>query len=254
MLTPDTQHFRPVALIPVYNHHAVLEGIVDTLLARRLSVILVDDGSSRPCADVLDALGQKQGVTLVRNPVNGGKGAACMLGFMAARFAGYTHVLQVDADGQHDLAAVPDMLKIGQENPEAFVCGTPRYDASVPKARLWGRKLTNFWVHVNTNSRVLEDAMCGFRLYPLAACTALMQECRLTRRMDFDPEIAVRLIWQGVPVINHSVAVTYPQDGISHFQALRDNVRISCLHARLFILMLARKAGLVGRRTAAKEP
>lgn len=237
--------FRPVAMIPVYNHHTVLEAITDKLIAQGLEVILVDDGSSRPCADVLDRLGQKPGVTLIRNPVNGGKGAACMLGFMAARFAGYTHVLQVDADGQHDLTAVPDMLEAGRGQPEAFICGTPQYDASVPKARLWGRQLTNFWVHVNTNSRALADAMCGFRLYPLAACLKVMRSCRLTRRMDFDPEIAVRLIWQGVPVINKGVAVTYPQDGVSHFQALRDNVRISCLHTRLFFLMLARKTGLL---------
>lgn len=253
MIYETHNDFRPVAMIPVYNHHTVLEAITDTLIARGLSVILVDDGSSRPCADVLDHLGQKPGVTLIRNPVNGGKGAACMLGFMAARFAGYTHVLQVDADGQHDLSAVPEMLAVGRKQPDAFVCGTPRYDASVPKARLWGRRLTNFWVHVNTNSRVLVDAMCGFRLYPLAACLRVMRACRLTRRMDFDPEIAVRLIWQGVPVINQNVAVTYPQDGVSHFQTLRDNVRISCLHTKLFFLMLARRTGLLKRPAADSE-
>ena len=58
--------------------------------------------------------------------------------------------------------------------------------------------------------------------------------------MDFDPEIAVRLYWRGVPIRNVVTAVIYPQDGSSHFRLVRDNVRLSWLYIRLFFGMLYR--------------
>lgn len=58
--------------------------------------------------------------------------------------------------------------------------------------------------------------------------------------MDFDTEVMVRLYWQGND--SHFVAtrVTYPADGLSHFDALKDNCRISWMHTRLFLGMLPR--------------
>ena len=234
--------FKPVVVIPVYNHHQSLAAVVRGVRENNLPVILVDDGSDALCARELDRIARDMKAPLVRLPTNGGKGAACLTGFQAARFAGFTHVIQIDADGQHDLSALQRFVEAARSAPEAFVCGCPVYDASVPKARLWGRKLTNFWVHVNTGSRKLADAMCGFRVYPLEATLRVASHAHLSRRMDFDPDIAVRLMWAKVPVFNLPVAVTYPKDGVSHFHSFFDNVRISVMHARLCCLMLARRA------------
>ena len=57
--------------------------------------------------------------------------------------------------------------------------------------------------------------------------------------MDFDPEIAVRMVWAGVPVINLATKVRYltaEEGGVSHFQLFHDNVRISWMHTRLVVL------------------
>lgn len=164
-------------------------------------------------------------------------------GLYVADNMNFTHAIQIDADGQHDLAAVTDFLDQARHNPQALVCGYPVYDQTVPLARLWGRELTNFWVHVNTRSKALKDAMCGFRVYPIAQTLPVLPSVR-TRRMDFDPDIAVRLLWAGVPVINRPVRVTYPKDGISHFRGFSDNMRISRLHAGHFCTMLLRRMGL----------
>ena len=75
--------------------------------------------------------------------------------------------------------------------------------------------------------------MCGFRVYPLAA---VMKLGRMGNRMDFDIEIAVRMVWNDVEVINVPTEVHYlaPADGgISHFQLFWDNLRIGWLHTRL---------------------
>jgi hypothetical protein len=86
---------------------------------------------------------------------------------------------------------------------------------------------------VETFSFDIADAMCGFRVYPLRAVERVIARTNVGARMDFDIEIAVRLYWRGVPVVNIPTRVTYPPGNISNFQMFEDNVRISLMHARL---------------------
>jgi glycosyltransferase involved in cell wall biosynthesis len=244
---------NPVVVIPVYDHPATIGAVVAQVRAHGLRCILVDDGSSAECAAVLDALAaeQPQDVTLVRLPVNQGKGAAMVAGFRAAAERGHTHVLQVDADGQHDCNDIPRFLAQSRWSPEAVIAGCPIWDDSVPRSRLYGRYVTHVWVWINTLSLDIRDSMCGFRLYPLATLLPLLDEVRIGRRMDFDSDVIVRLHWRAVPVINQPTRVSYPQDGISHFRLWRDNLLISAMHARLFLGMLWRAPLLLWRKVAA---
>jgi glycosyltransferase involved in cell wall biosynthesis len=190
-------------------------------------------------------------VSLHRLPRNGGKGAAVIAGMRAAASAGASHVLQIDADGQHDAADVPRFLAEAAAHPHAVVNGRPVYDESVPRGRLLGRYATHVWVWINTLSFDIADSMCGFRVYPLAATLAMLQRERVGLRMDFDVEVIVRLHWAGLEVRNLPTHVTYPLDGVSHFDLWRDNVRISRMHARLFFGMLLRMPRLLARRVRA---
>lgn len=243
--------FRPLVLIPVYDHERCLADIVTTLRQKGLPVLLVDDASHDACAREIRRIAAGiDGVFSVHHAVNGGKGAAVVTGFEVAADLGFTHVLQIDADGQHDLKAVDDFLSIGRTYLTSLICGYPIYDASVPTARLKGRKISNWWVHVNSLSSAVTDALCGFRLYPLPAVQRLLKREHVGKRMDFDLEILVRLLWQGTPVINRPVGVTYPRDGISHFDLVRDNIRISLMHTRLFFGMLVRLPRLLQLRSS----
>ena len=76
--------------------------------------------------------------------------------------------------------------------------------------------------------------MCGLRVYPLAATVPLL--ANTGDRMDFDPEIAVRLVWRGLEVVNVDAHVRYFEGGVSHYRAFRDNVLVALMHARLCIL------------------
>ena len=163
----------------------------------------------------------------MRLPVNGGKGAAVMAGLRAARRAGYTHALQIDADGQHDAADVPRFLDAARAEPHAVILGQPVFDESVPRSRLYGRYVTHVWVWIETLSLSIRDSMCGFRLYPLDAACALIDSVDLPTRMDFDIAILVRLHWRGLAFHGIPTRVTYAADGVSHFDVLWDNVRIS---------------------------
>lgn len=242
-----------VAVVPVYNHPATIAGVTQRIRAHGLKCILVDDGSTADCAAVLDALGaaDPQGVTVLRLPTNQGKGAAVIAGFRAAHERGHSHVLQIDADGQHDCADIPAFVAQATRFPDAVVNGAPIFDESIPRGRLYGRYLTHVWVWINTLSFDIRDSMCGFRVYPLKPLMPLLQRVRIGRRMDFDSDVLVRLHWRGVRVINQATRVTYPEDGVSHFRVWRDNVLISAMHARLFLGMLLRSPLLLWRKVAA---
>ncbi|WP_426664562.1 glycosyltransferase family 2 protein [Rhodanobacter aciditrophus] len=253
---PDVHgRFAPCALIPIYNHGSTIAAAVRALRAHGLPVLIVDDGSDEPTRGVLDALARDTDeVRLLRLPRNQGKGRAIGTGLLAAREAGYSHALQIDADGQHDTSDVPRFLDAGRAHPHALVCGAPVYDTSVPRARLYGRYVTHACVWLETLSLAIRDSMCGYRLYPLAAACAEIERKLPPARMDFDTEIAVRLVWRGVPVANLPTRVTYPEDGLSHFRMFRDNLRISAMHTRLLLGMLPRAPRLLGRRLRGESP
>ena len=249
MSTMPGTSFSPLVVIPVFDHEHAIAAMVEGVLATDHDCLLVDDGSGPACARELDRLVALHAprATLLRLPRNGGKGAAVIAGFREAARRGATHVVQIDADGQHQPARIPEFIAMARGAPDAVVCGTPVYDASIPKSRLYGRYLTHVWVWINTLSLHIRDSMCGFRAYPLAPVLPLLDEEPLGQRMDFDGEILVRLFWRGVPVLNLPTPVTYPSDGVSHFDVLHDNVRISRMHARLFFGMLRRLPGRLSR-------
>jgi predicted LPLAT superfamily acyltransferase len=236
-------------VVPIYNHKETIARVVDVLVQMALPVIIVDDGSGADTKHTLGMLTQQHdAVQLVTLSANQGKGGAVMAGLKQASACGFSHAVQVDADGQHNLDDVPRLLRLSQQYPLALVSGRPTYDASVPKGRYYSRYLTHVWVWIETLSFDIADSMCGFRVYPLASTMALLDQCRLGKRMDFDIEVIVRLYWRAVPVISMPTRVIYPPGGISHFRAWKDNVLISWLHTRLFFGMLFRLPMLLSRR------
>ena len=233
--------FRPCAIVPVYRHGKTLHAVCERLLSFGLPVLAVDDGNEEETAgDIRRVAEALPSVEVVRLETNRGKGGAVIAGFFRAEELGYTHAFQIDADGQHDLSPVPLFLEEGKARPETLVCGYPVYDETVPSARKNGRKITNTWVAIETLSRDIADAMCGFRLYPLDSSCRLLRRCRIGQRMTFDIEILVRLHWAGTPVRFLAISVIYPEGGISNFRMLHDNVAISAMHTRLFFGMLLR--------------
>jgi len=221
--------------VPTYDNPATIRTVVERLREHLDHVIVVDDGSAAEGRAACEALAREELAHVVHRSENGGKGAAVKTGLEAAKALGFSHALQVDADGQHDLDDVPRFLETMREDPAALILGDPRYDESAPGSRQVGRKITTFWIGVECGRGVIGDAMCGFRIYPVDAAVAARAQ---GDAMDFDPEIAVRLVWAGLPVINVPTKVRYldeDEGGVSHFRVFRDNVLISWLHFRLSV-------------------
>lgn len=240
--------FKPCIIIPVYNHHQKITQVIAQLAPMHIACIMIDDGSNNDCQQALEKIQQDNSwVTLFRLAENQGKGAAVCFALQQALQQGFTHALQVDADGQHNLADLPRFLEISQQFPQHIISGSRVYD-SVPSNRRYGRLLTDVWVWINTLSFDIKDSMCGYRLYPLAQTTEVLKKYTIGQRMDFDTDIMVKHYWEGIGVKHVETAVIYDDDIISHFDLWQDNIRITLMHTRLFFGMLKRLPILLYRK------
>ena len=239
-------------VIPVYNHGATLESVVKQLVQYNFPIIVIDDGNDeKNKAYINDIAARYPLITLLVHPKNKGKGEAMKTGVRKANEMGLTHILQIDSDGQHDAGQIPQFLELSKQNPKAVICGYPEYDASAPRHRVIGRKISNAWIHIVsfTTSKQVRDALIGFRIYPVAPyCKILRRHSIIDTHMGYDIDILVHLLWLNVPVISEVVKVSYPADGVSNFRLIRDNLHISLTYARLCIGMILRIPILIKRK------
>lgn len=252
MPSPSATH---LVLIPTYNTGPrLLRTVRETLAAWSPVWVVVDastDGSDAPL-DALAAEHPPGALRIFRRPVNGGKGAAVLDGLTAALAEGLTHALVLDADGQHPVDFISSFMAASLSRPDTLILGRPVFGPEVPLERLYGRKLSVGLVHLECLGRDIADPLFGFRVYPIAPTRDILSSIRSARRYDFDPEIAVRLFWRGVPPLNLPAPCRYiakADGGVSHFHYVRDNVRMVWLHTRLIArLLITFPAVLAARR------
>ena len=243
-----------LVLIPSYNPGARVYETVSE--ARRFwsPVWIVVDGSGDGTLDGLRKMaGEDDGLRVIVQPRNMGKGNAVLRGIRLAAAEGFTHALTMDSDGQHPAASIPQFMEASRRDPGAVVLGVPVFDASAPALRVKGRRVSNWWANLETVGLGLEDSLYGFRVYPIADLVAVMERQPFMRRFDFDPEAAVRLIWRGLRPVNIPAPVKYlkPEEGgVSHFNYYRDNVLLTWMHLRLFAGFLVRLPMLLARKRA----
>lgn len=246
---------RVCVIIPHYDHVEQFTSMLDELVSANLPLIVVDDASPERVFRQLEAVLKRAApeASLLRHTENQGKGGAVMTGLKAAYDAGYSHALQIDADGQHNTADIPRFVSLAARHPEALICGKPVFDASISGLRYYARYITLFLGWLESLDTVIEDALCGFRLYPLSRVVPVIERSRLGRRMAFDPEILVRCVWEGIELRYLAVKVKYPDGGKSHFHYVSDNLEISWMHTRLIAGMLMRLPRLLTRNASERR-
>ncbi|MFN7572943.1 MAG: glycosyltransferase family 2 protein [Betaproteobacteria bacterium] len=257
-MIPSATH---LVLMPSYNSGPLAAVSARAALACWQPVWVVVDGSDDGSAEALERLASEYGTALrvLRRARNGGKGAALRDGLRAARAAGYTHALTMDADGQHPADAIPRFMRASQQAPAALILGVPQFDASAPALRRRGRRVSNWWAQLETLGAGIEDSLFGFRVYPIAPLLGLLDRSCHMRGFDFDPEAAVRLVWQGLTPVNLPAPVRYlsaVEGGVSHFNYLRDNLLLTWMHIRLMTGFALRLPWLLAARprAAGREP
>ena len=247
-----------LVLIPSYNTGAKVYETVAAARAQWCPVWVVVDGSTDGTgAGLQQCAAQDPGLCVFVLPQNRGKGAAVLHGLEQAAAAGFSHVLTMDADGQHPPALIPDFMRASRQRPEAMILGRPVFDASAPLLRVRGRRVSNWWTDLETLGAGIADSLYGFRVYPLHALAAVMRRQPWMRRFDFDTEAVVRLAWRGVKPINLDAPVRYlsaEEGGVSHFRYGRDNLLLSWMHGRLMLEFVLRLPWLMWRKGRGLPP
>jgi glycosyltransferase involved in cell wall biosynthesis len=224
-----TKLLRYAIVLPAYNHEKQLRSVIEKTVKIGLPLIVVDDGSTDSTSKVLASFPD---VTVIRHKKNEGKGASLLTGFVAAlQIADWA--ITIDADGQHNPEDILSLIQAIPESQRPLVIGkrSGMGPGFAPWTSRWGRQFSNFWVWASSG-RWISDSQSGLRIYPLPEALHLGTK---TRRYQFEVEILVLAIWQGIPIIEIPVHVFYGsgEDRISHFKPWLDFWRNTKTFARL---------------------
>lgn len=224
---------KAVAIIPCYRHDKTLFNVIKDVQKYISDVIVVDDGNETDVSKNIENIAnQFSNVFVIKNEVNLGKGFSLAKAIHFAKEKGYSHAIQIDADGQHNTDDIKKILKLTEKHKDCVISGSPIYGSDAPRSRVIGRKITNFFVHIETLSYMIKDAMIGFRSYPIEVTDKIIKKYDIKARMTFDIEILVRLVWNGVRCEFFDTKIKYPKNGISNFKPI-DQLKISWMHTKL---------------------
>ena len=216
-----------LVVVAHYNHAATLRDVAQRCRAEWPHVLVVDDGSTQSPQKELEGVD----VSFIRQTPNRGKGTAILAGVAWAKAHGFSHVITIDADGQHDPCEIPLFVQAAQAAPLAVVVGVRQFDKTVPFGSRFGRSFGNFWVRVQTGQTV-HDIQSGYRCYPVAVLDVLSVR---SKRYAFEVEVVVRALWAGFAVREVPVSVVYTQTRVSHFSKWKDNLRLTVLNTYLTV-------------------
>jgi len=225
---------RLFAVIPAKDAEGTIATVVRGLAAvlPELTILVVDDGSS----DGTGARAREAGAVVIRHPVNQGKGAALQTGFDEAVRRGADAVLALDADGQHDPASAPGLVKALAVAD--VVIGTRNHDRTgMPWLRRKTNDVTSWWVSRLAGVRI-EDSQSGYRAIGAEALRLVRPE---SRRFDYESEFLIGAARAGFRIGSAPIPTLYNAPG-SHINPFRDTVR--------FVRLVLRH--LIHRRPAAK--
>lgn len=209
-------------VIPVYNSPYILE-VIEDVLQFDYKIIVVDD-----CSDIkVEFL--HENVLLIRHNLNEGKGQAILTAAKKAKECGFDSFITIDADKQHLSSEIKKLINVYKK--ESIIIGNRNFNQeNVPSSSKFGRKFSNFWVNLETFKK-LGDTQSGFRIYPVS----ILDLSTSKKRFDFEIEVLVLHCYNGGDVIDVEVDCYYPPvcERISHFDKIKDNIRLSFLHAKL---------------------
>jgi len=234
---------RPLVVIPTHGNAGTVGDVVGRCRAIHPDVLVVDDGSADASAEVARAAG----AIVVSHPVNRGKGAALNTGLAWAAEHGFTHIVAIDADGQHLTDDLPAFLAALRDEPAAIHAGVRRAD-DMPRGARGARANSNFWAWVATG-RHLHDTQCGYRAYPVRPTLAFGLP---PSRYQWEVEVLVRAEWAGLPVHEVPCRVYYPpaEERVSSYRKVVDSARVTWLFAWLIAERVLWVPGWWARPTA----
>lgn len=226
----DMTFFNPhmLIVIPLYNHGRTVFEVINQCLEVHDRILVVNDGST----DLDESLVATSPVRWIHHGRNKGKGAAILTAAGVAAEEGFSHIITIDADLQHDPKDILKFKEAIQADSKAVFVGKRDFsEPLIPKMSRFGRQFSNFWFRVETGCSI-GDAQSGFRAYPVFLFEHLAFS---ENHYSFEVEIIVKSVWAGVSVKDINISVTYPppEKRVSHFKIVKDNLRLTHLNALL---------------------
>jgi glycosyltransferase involved in cell wall biosynthesis len=213
-------------LIPAYNAEKTIPAVVRECLDHGLPVVLVDDGSSDKTSGLLLGLP----VTLLKHERNLGKGAALKTGFAWAMQAGFDGVVTVDADGQHDISAIPLLIASAQCGNWGILIASrhSQFEEMAGLRKLWNR--IGVWCIWKRTGFEITDSQSGFRYYSREVVKNVSLK---SNGYAMEMEIFLKAWKSGFTVGSLPVAARVA-DGraTSHFRPFKDTFNISMTFLR----------------------
>jgi glycosyltransferase involved in cell wall biosynthesis len=224
---------RAVIVIPAYQPTTALAHLVADLSANAARpIVVVDDGSSAECQPVFARVAACPNVVVIRHAVNLGKGQALKTAFNHFLLHAPTDavgVVTADADGQHLAADVRRVVGRLEQSPSTLVLGSRTFAGRVPLRSRLGNVLTR-GVFRLLIGRAITDTQTGLRGIPRAFLEELV---RLgAGYYEFELEMLVRAAERRLPVEEMPIETVYGGAGQSHFNPLRDSLRIYSVFLR----------------------
>ncbi len=227
-----TNNIRLCVIIPTYNNDKTVLKVIEDVHQYVKDIIVINDGSTDATEETL--LQAKQFVSVISHERNKGKGHALLTGIRVAKSKGFTHIITIDADGQHFASDIPVLLSATEHNPEGIIVGYRNLtENNMPRGNTFANKFSNLWFRLQTTIN-LPDTQSGYRLYNLASLKGLRW---ITARYESELELLVFAAWSGVKITSVPVKVYYPpaEERVSHFRPVYDFARISILNTILCI-------------------
>lgn len=230
------QQIRICALIPFYNNRKTVDSVAAEVHKQIPDLILVNDGATDGSENTITP---RPGQLTLTHACNKGKGAAVKTGAEYALKNGFTHVLQIDSDAQHNPAYIPEFIEKIHENPDCVIAGYREFGPHVPRASRFGRWFGNLWFKIETLGYPIKDTQCGFRAYPTRLFDNLPSR---HNRMAFDVEILILALEKELHIIHLALEVRYFEgdERITFYRPFRDNLTMSSLHCIRTWMLLAK--------------
>lgn len=208
---------RVAILIPALNEERAIRRVVESALAVRPDVIVVDDGSSDATLERIADLP----VILIRHASPKGKGESLRDGFREALRQGFDAVVAMDGDGQHDAADIPRMLTAARCYPDSLVIGARiRTRENQPNARRRANAVADWGISWGCGIPIA-DTQSGQRYYPRKAMELVDIPAQ---GFVFEAALLIAAVRElGLGVVSVPIDTRYSGEfRLSHFRPVRD--------------------------------
>jgi glycosyltransferase involved in cell wall biosynthesis len=238
-----------VLVIPAYREEGRVGDVVRQVrrLGLDLDVLVVDDGSPDGTADEA----RRAGATVVRHPFNLGYGSALHTGYCHARRRGYSRLLQMDADGQHDATMLERLVDTLDDGADVAL-GSRYLDGHAPRSSLARRIGTRLFASIAsrwTGVRIT-DPTSGFQGLSARALGAVANDGFPEDYPDTD--VLVEHSRSGMKIVEVPVVMHERRGGMSMHRGARIAWYAYKMLVTLLLLPVRRPTPLRRRDTVAR--